>query len=623
MSPSTNPSTSTGPPQSIPGRWKPTPSFQAAAIRRVLWWYAVSLFLILLLLFVLFLLLWFSCGQSIWGIVRESFALPFLFPLGIASVVVQYGRILHYFREMSQKLALGDALNHRKPWRAQTKRRLAMRWTIVGMVVVFGVGIFPSGTVSLPPPPAPDYPFATVSDLLLTGYAYQREPENFSFQRRPNPFFPPGSALDGGRNPHHPGWAHLPGTVPSPVHPHRLSLRRPVVLSNRLKELIAQGRVHAESLALPGLDQAKLVQDAFGSCLLLRQGTQVWRVSLNHMEDGVWPPPCGRRPCSGPGDHSSCLIFWMAFFSRREICAWEMPMWAETSIWVFPSKKRRRRMVFSRSLRCSMASRRAICPASSRRCSFDPEPDPSRRWCRLRRSKPVHRGTLGLQWRPGQRPHPLALSPACPRSLPRWAPAGARPRRPLWLGALCRRYPAWAGHPHGAVVSQVAADLPHNHGYQIGAGEHIQVHIEIVNAFDEAHASHLEQIVRVFVAAIKLFDDTKHQAEISLDQLFPGFLAPPALACRKSSWPPSRLSTGSLAVLTPLISTLPRRPMVILPRFPCVGFSISGGKALHTAAGKVSFIVPLPSMDFSGFPLGKGGRKGKKSLQFGEAMVKY
>ena len=166
------------------------PQLQAAAIRRVLWWYAVSLFLILLLLFALFLLLWFSCGQSIWGIARESFLLPFLFPLGIASVVVQYGRILHYFREMFQKLALGDAINHRKPWRAQTKRRLAVRWTIVGMVLVFGVGIFPSGTVSLPPPPAPDYPFATVSDLLPAGYAYQREPENFSFQRRPNPFFP-------------------------------------------------------------------------------------------------------------------------------------------------------------------------------------------------------------------------------------------------------------------------------------------------------------------------------------------------------------------------------------------------------------------------------------------------
>lgn len=41
-------------------------------------------------------------------------------------------------------------------------------------------------------------------------------------------FLSPGSALDGGRNPHHPGWAHLPGGVPSPVHPHRLSLRRPV-----------------------------------------------------------------------------------------------------------------------------------------------------------------------------------------------------------------------------------------------------------------------------------------------------------------------------------------------------------------------------------------------------------
>lgn len=273
-----------------PREMETDPQLQAAAIRRVLWWYAVSLFLILLLLFVLFLLLWFSCGQSIWGIVRESFALPFLFPLGIASVVVQYGRILHYFREMSQKLALGDALNHRKPWRAQTKRRLAMRWTIVGMVVVFGVGIFPSGTVSLPPPPAPDYPFATVSDLLPAGYAYQREPENFSFQRRPNPFFPQDLL-----------WME-DGTLTTPDGRtcqvrFRLQYTRTAFLSaaqwcfqTAWKELIAQGRVHAESLALPGLDQAKLVQDAFGSCLLLRQGTQVWRVSLNHMEDGVWPP---------------------------------------------------------------------------------------------------------------------------------------------------------------------------------------------------------------------------------------------------------------------------------------------------------------------------------------------
>lgn len=209
-------------------------------------------------------------------------------PSGI--VVVQYGRILHYFREMSQKLALGDAINHRKPWRAQTKRRLAIRWTIVGMVIVFGVGIFPSGTVSLPPPPAPDYPFATVSDLLPAGYAYQREPENFSFQRRPNPFFPQDLL-----------WME-DGTLTTPDGRtcqvgFRLQYTRTALLSaaqwcfqTAWEELIAQGRVHAESLALPGLDQAKLVQDAFGSCLLLRQGTQVWRVSLNHMEDGVWPP---------------------------------------------------------------------------------------------------------------------------------------------------------------------------------------------------------------------------------------------------------------------------------------------------------------------------------------------
>ena len=273
-----------------PREMETDPQLQAAAIRRVLWWYAVSLFLILLLLFALFLLLWFSCGQSIWGIARESFLLPFLFPLGIASVVVQYGRILHYFREMSQKLALGDALNHRKPWRAQTKRRLAVRWTIAGMVVVFGVGIFPSGTVSLPPPPAPDYPFATVSGLLPAGYAYQREPENFSFQRRPNPFFPQDLLWM------EDGTLTTPGGRTCQVR-FRLQYTRTAFLSaaqwcfqTAWEELIAQGRVHAESLALPGLDQAKLVQDAFGSCLLLRQGTQVWRVSLNHMEDGVWPP---------------------------------------------------------------------------------------------------------------------------------------------------------------------------------------------------------------------------------------------------------------------------------------------------------------------------------------------
>ena len=129
-----------------------------------------------------------------------------------------------------------------------------------------------------------------MSDLLPAGYAYQREPENFSFQRRPNPFFPQDLL-----------WME-DGTLTTPDGRtcqvgFRLQYTRTAFLSaaqwcfqTAWKDLIAQGRVHAESLALPGLDQAKLVQDALGSCLLLRQGTQVWRVSLNHMEDGVWPP---------------------------------------------------------------------------------------------------------------------------------------------------------------------------------------------------------------------------------------------------------------------------------------------------------------------------------------------
>ena len=270
---------------------------------------------------------------------RESFALPFLFPLGIASVVVQYGRILHYFREMSQKLALGDAINHRKPLARPNQapsgdtvdhRRHGRSLRGRHIPLWHSQSASASG--------------ARLSLCHGVGLVCRRVMP-ISGSRRTSP-------SSDGRILSFPricsGWR----TEPSPPRMgtcqvgFRLQYTRTAFLSaaqwcfqTAWKDLIAQGRVHAESLALPGLDQAKLVQDAFGSCLLLRQGTQVWRVSLNHMEDGVWPPCLvagGRAPV--PGDHSSCLIFWMAFFSRREICAWEMPMWAETSIWVFPQR---------------------------------------------------------------------------------------------------------------------------------------------------------------------------------------------------------------------------------------------------------------------------------------------
>lgn len=79
--------------------------------------------------------------------------------------------------------------------------------------------------------------------------------------------------------------------------------------------------------------------------------------SLDHGDPLASPGPpvsAGQRPAPGaagglPGsrrvaqaglmrDYSSRLIFWMAFFSRREIWAWEIPIRAETSIWVFPQK---------------------------------------------------------------------------------------------------------------------------------------------------------------------------------------------------------------------------------------------------------------------------------------------
>ena len=184
--------------------------------------------------------------------------------------------------------------------------------------------------------------------------------------------------------------------------------------------------------------------------------------------------------------------------------------------------------------------------------------------------------------------------------------------------------PHGAGHPHGAVVSQVAADLPHNHGYQVGAGEHIQVHIEIVNAFDEAHASHLEQIVRVFVAAIKLFDDTEHQAEISLDQLFPGFLAPrPGLQEEFLGLLPAeyrqfgRVDSADFYLATSSHGDTSPAFLVLVSVSP-------GEKPFIPRQARFLFLsFPFLRWIFLDSPWEKGQERGKNPCNSGEAMVKY
>ena len=44
-------------------------------------------------------------------------------------------------------------------------------------------------------------------------------------------------------------------------------------------------------------------------------------------------------PLSSPSKrHNSPLIFSRAVFSSLDTCAWDMPISAETSVWVFPGK---------------------------------------------------------------------------------------------------------------------------------------------------------------------------------------------------------------------------------------------------------------------------------------------
>ena len=98
----------------------------------------------------------------------------------------------------------------------------------------------------------------------------------------------------------------------------------------------------------------------------------------------------------------------------------------------------------------------------------------------------------------------------------------------IWVGLehLIGGVPHGPGHPDGAVVPEIAADLSHDHGDPVGGEAHVQVGVEVVNGLDQADAPHLKQIVHILSPVGKLVDHRQHQAQIALDQLLPGLLVP-------------------------------------------------------------------------------------------------
>ena len=269
-----------------PREMETDPALQRAAMGRVFRWYAARFLLALGVLVGAFLLLWFSCGRSLWGLLLEGFATTLLFPVILAVLALFYGKNLRHFRHLSRKLAAGDALDHRKPWRSHG--RPAVGWTLLVVLLVgwWAVGgTLLSGVHSLP---AEEYSLARAEDLLPPGYAYQKEPESFSQQRRPNPAFPQDLFWMEDGTLTAPDGRTCPGQF-------RLRYTRVTLLAAAqwrfaaLSEEGGQQSYAAEALSLPGMDEALVLWREYGLCLLLRRGTEVWQVSFTQLGEELLP----------------------------------------------------------------------------------------------------------------------------------------------------------------------------------------------------------------------------------------------------------------------------------------------------------------------------------------------
>ena len=77
-----------------------------------------------------------------------------------------------------------------------------------------------------------------------------------------------------------------------------------------------------------------------------------------------------------------------------------------------------------------------------------------------------------------------------------------------------------AADADGAVVAQVAPDLPGNHGYAVGGKAHVVVFgVKIVDGLDQTDAADLKQIVHVLAAADEFLDYGQHQPEVAGNEL--------------------------------------------------------------------------------------------------------
>jgi len=94
------------------------------------------------------------------------------------------------------------------------------------------------------------------------------------------------------------------------------------------------------------------------------------------------------------------------------------------------------------------------------------------------------------------------------------------------LQDLIGSVPHTPADPQGAVVPEIAADLPHDHGHAIGGEAHVQIRVEVVDGLDEADAPHLEQVVRVLPPVGKALDHREDQPQVARDQFLPGLHVP-------------------------------------------------------------------------------------------------